>query len=148
MIVLDTSVIYALLDAADQRHREARDWYAKVDEDLVTTPLVLAEADHLASTRGGPRAVRALRTDVRAGAYLVDWWTSAARESADVADRYADLGIGLTDGSLVALAARLGCVDLATFDERHFRALRPLSGGDSFRLLPLDGRPSALPGAE
>ena len=141
MIVLDTSVIYALLDAADQRHAQVRDWYAGLDDDLVTTPLVLAEADHLAATRGGPRAGRALREDVRAGAYVVDWWASAAREAADVADRYADLGIGLTDGSLVALAARVGSVDIATFDERHFRALRPLSGGDSFRLLPLDAQP-------
>ena len=141
MIVLDTSVIYALLDAGDQRHRVARDWYAQLDDDLVTTPLVLAEADHLASTRGGPLAVRALRADVRAGAYVVDWWPTAAVEAAEVADRYADLGIGMTDASLVVLAARAGTVDIATFDERHFRTVVPLSGGAAFRLLPLDARP-------
>lgn len=141
MIVLDTSVIYALLDGSDHRHRQARDWYALVDEDLVTTPLVLAEADHLAATRGGSRAVRALRTDIRAGAYVVDWWPTAAVEAAEVADRYADLGIGLTDASLVVLAARAGTVDLATFDERHFRTVVPLSGAAAFRLLPLDARP-------
>jgi uncharacterized protein len=143
VIVLDTSVIYALLDAGDQRHRVVRDWYAQVDDDLVTTPLVLAEADHLAATRGGSRAVQALRTDIRAGAYVVDWWPTAAVESANVADRYADLGIGLTDASLVVLAARAGTVDVATFDERHFRAVVPLSGGAAFRLLPLDARPDA-----
>lgn len=138
MIVLDTSVIYALLDAGDQRHRLARDWYARTDEDLVTTPLVLAEADHLASAHGGPLAVRALRADIRAGAYVAEWWPTAAIEAADVADRYADLGIGLTDASLVVLAARVGTVDLATFDERHFRVVVPLTGGAAFRLLPLD----------
>ena len=141
MIVLDTSVIYALLDAGDQRHRMARDWYALVDEDLVTTPMVLAEADHLASTRGGSLAVRALRMDIRAGAYVVDWWPTAAVEAAEVADRYTDLGIGMTDASLVVLAARAGTVDIATFDERHFRTVVPLSGGAAFRLLPLDARP-------
>lgn len=140
MIVLDTSVIYALLDAADRRHREALAWYGELDEELVTTPLVLAEADHLAATRGGPRALRAFRADIRAAAYLVEWWPTAAREAAELADQYADLGIGLTDASLVALAARVASIDLATFDERHFRAVRPLAGGPAFRLLPIDTR--------
>ncbi len=138
MIVLDTAVIYALLDAADQRHRQALDWYDKLDDELVTTPLVLAEADHLAATRGGARAARAFRADVAAGAYLVDWWPAAAREAAAIADQYAALGLGLTDASLVALASRVGTVDIATFDQRHFRAVKPLGGGDAFRLLPLD----------
>jgi len=138
VIVLDTSVIYALLDAADSRHREAVAWYERLDAELVTTPLVLAEADHLAATRGGARAVRGFREDVRAGAYLVEWWPSAARESAELADRYADSGIGLTDASLVALAGRVGSLDVATFDEQHFRVLRPVQGGAAFRLLPLD----------
>lgn len=138
MIVLDTSVIYALLDAADERHRQALAWYQTLDEELVTTPLVLAEADHLASTRGGSNAVRAFRADVRTGAYLVEWWPAAGQEAADVADRYEDLGLGLTDASLVVLAARVGSADIATFDARHFRAVVPLSGDDAFRLLPLD----------
>ena len=138
MIVLDTSVIYALLDASDQRHRQAFDWYDSLDDELVTTPLVLAEADHLAATRGGPRALRAFRADIRSGAYLVEWWPTAAIEAVEVADRYADLGIGLTDASLIVLAGRVGSVDIATFDERHFRAVVPLEGGDAFRLLPLD----------
>jgi hypothetical protein len=138
VIVLDTSVIYALLDGADQRHRQAVDWYENLDEELVTTPLVLAEADHLAATRGGPRALGAFRADVRAGAYLIEWWPTAASEAVQVADRYADLGIGLTDASLVILAGRVDSVDIATFDERHFRAVVPLEGGDAFRLLPLD----------
>lgn len=138
MIVLDTSVVYALLDASDSRHRQALEWYDVLGEELVTTPLVLAEADHLAMTRGGHRAVRAFRADVSAGAYLVEWWPTAARDAAELADRYADLGIGLTDASLVVLAARVGTADVATFDERHFRAVRPLSGAEAFRLLPLD----------
>lgn len=140
MIVLDTSVIYALLDASDRRHGEARDWYGDLDEELVTTPLVLAEVDHLARTRGGRRALRAFRGDVRAGAYLVEWWPSAAREATEVAGRYEDLGLGLTDASLIALAARVDSHDIATFDERHFRAVVPIGGAPAFRLVPLDPR--------
>jgi predicted nucleic acid-binding protein len=56
LIVLDTSVIHALPDANDQRHRVARDWCAQVDDDLVTTPLVLAEARRRGQVRGSPAA--------------------------------------------------------------------------------------------
>ena len=39
MIVLDTSVIYALIDSAGTHHRRTADWYADLDDELVTTPL-------------------------------------------------------------------------------------------------------------
>ena len=73
-----------------------------------------------------------------AGAYRVSWWGDAAVQAAEIAQQYADLGVSLADASLVALAARLQTIEIATFDERHFRAIRPLWGGDAFRLLPLD----------
>ena len=141
MIVLDTSVIYALLDARDQRHRAARDWYEGVEAELTTTPLVLAEVDHLAGTRAGTNALRAFRRDVAVGAYAVEWWSDAANESIAVAERYEGLGLGLADASLVCLAARHRVIEIATFDERHFRAIQPLDGGRSFRLLPVDAQP-------
>ena len=138
MIVLDTSVLYALLDGQDQRHTEAAAWYGHCTGELATTPLVLAEVDHLVSARAGRRAVAAFRHDAAAGAYAVEWWGSAPRDVVEAAERYEDLGVSLTDASLVALAARLGTVAVATFDERHFRAMRPLAGGEAFRLIPLD----------
>lgn len=141
MIIIDTSVIYALLDRRDRRHAEALAWYRGVDEEVATTPMVLAEAGHLANARAGARAARAFRRDVRAGAYLVEWWPDAAALCAEIAEGYEELGIGMTDASLVAVADRLQTVRLATFDERHFRAVRPLSGGDAFVLLPPDARP-------
>jgi predicted nucleic acid-binding protein len=85
-----------------------------------------------------PGAVRAFRSDLAAGAYLVEWWPAAAAESADIAERYSDLALSLADASLTALAARYGTVTIATFDERHFRVIRPLTGEPAFRLLPLD----------
>jgi hypothetical protein len=51
VIVLDTSVTDALLEAADQGHREARDWDATVDRELATTSLILAEADGVGHER-------------------------------------------------------------------------------------------------
>jgi uncharacterized protein len=139
LIVLDTTVLCALLDRRDQDHEEASTWYATVDDDLATTPLVLAEVDYL-SRRAGRDAVRAFWRDAAVGAYAIEWWPTAAQEAVAVVEQYEDLGLSLTDASLVALAALLGTTTIATFDERHFRVLRPLTGGQAFTLLPPDAR--------
>ena len=138
MIVVDASFAYALLDDADAGHAVARSWYEHSDDALATTPLVLAEVDHLAATRLGASARSAFLADVAAGGYDVDWWDTAAAEAALIAGQYADLGPSLTDASLVALAARVQTTAIATFDERHFRAMRPLTGEPAFALLPVD----------
>ena len=140
MIVVDASFAYALLDDADEGFRVATAWYDRPHSDLVTTPLVLAEVDHLAMTRLGPSARAAFLADVAQGGYDIAWCDTAAAEAVRVAERYADLGPSLTDTSLVALAARLGTTAIATFDERHFRAMRPLTGEPAFTLLPADAR--------
>ena len=51
--------------------------------------------------------------------------------------QYAALRPGLADLSIVVVAARARCTRLLTFDERRFRAIRPLYG-DAFTLLPAD----------
>ena len=51
--------------------------------------------------------------------------------------RYSDLNLGLADLSVVVLAHRFRTDRLLTFDERDFRAMRPLAGGH-FALLPKD----------
>jgi predicted nucleic acid-binding protein len=138
VIVVDTSVILAFMNSADTHHAPVRDWLAGTDDDLVTTPLIVAEADHLVASRGGRRALAALWADLSAGAYVVEWWPSAIGHAVKIAEQYANLGIGLADASLVALAARVETTEIATLDERNFRALRPLGGKSAFRLLPRD----------
>lgn len=138
MIVVDTSVIVAYMNSADDAHELVATWLEEVDDDLATTPLIVAEVDHIVGARGTPAALTALRSDLAAGAYLVEWWPGAISSSVKVAERYADSRLGLADASLVALAERLATIDIATLDERHFRAVRPLAGGEAFRLLPAD----------
>ena len=98
----------------------------------------MAELDHLTFRQGGATAARALRKDLDSGAYQVDWWPTAIHEAIAVAKRHESMELGLADASLVVLAAHLQTIDIATLDERHFRALKPLSGGKAFRLLPAD----------
>jgi uncharacterized protein len=138
VIVLDTSLIYTLADRADADHLEAVAWYLDHEPELVTTPLVLAEADYLIRRRLGQRAQSGFWADVAAGAYLVDWWVSAPKQIAEIAEHRSELDLGLTDASLVALADRYETLDIATLDHRHFRAVRSVGDGEPFRLLPAD----------
>jgi predicted nucleic acid-binding protein len=120
VIVVDTSIIVAYMNAADDNHAAVAGWLDGVDDDLATTPLIIAEVDHLVDARGGPTARRALHRDLAAGAYLVEWWPGAIASVVKIAERYADTGLGLADASLVALAERIGTIEIATLDERHF----------------------------
>lgn len=138
MIVVDTSIIVAYMNAADDHHQVVAGWIDQVEDDLVTTPLIVAEADHLVARRGGARALSTLRVDLAAGAYLVEWWSGAMAAAVKVAESYAGISLGLADASLVVLAERVGTIDIGTLDERHFRAVRPLTDGQAFRILPAD----------
>jgi predicted nucleic acid-binding protein len=136
LIVLDTSVAVAFMNRRDDDHERVVAWMEAVGEDLFTTPLIVAEIDHLVSRGGGPDAALAFYEDLASGAYIVEWWPEAMAEIVEAAREHAD--IGLADASLLALAARLGTTRIATLDERHFRAVRPLTGETAFTLLPAD----------
>ena len=137
-IALDTSVVYARMDRNDADHASVSAWIDQQDDELVTTPLAVAEMDYLLTRIGGAPAVAALRSDLKAGTYGVEWWPGAMVESLAVADRHESMRLGLVDASLVALAARLSTTRIATLDERHFRVLEPLTGEPAFVLLPAD----------
>ncbi len=137
MIVLDTSVVLAFMDRKDANHRTASDWIAKNEEELVSTPLVLAELDHLVHRYGGASAARALRQDLTSGAYQIQWWPTAMRETIALAEAHESMQLGLTDASLLALAAHTHSTQIATLDERHFRAVKQRTG-EAFTLLPAD----------
>lgn len=136
MIALDTSVVVAFMNRRDNDHERVAAWMETVGEDLFTTPLIVAEIDHLVSRGGGPDAALAFYEDLSSGAYLVEWWPEAVAETVAAARKYQD--IGLADASLLALSARLETTRVATLDERHFRAVRPLAGEAAFTLLPSD----------
>ncbi len=45
---------------------------------------------------------------------------------ADLVERYADLGLGWVDASLVVLAETAGATEIATMDHRDFTVVRPV----------------------
>ena len=139
-LVVDAAPLVALADAREPRRQEILEMLRSEPGALVVPAPVTAEVDHLLGRRFGPPARRAFLEDLAARRYespALDGRDYAAALELD--RRYADLDVGLADLSIVVLAARLGTRRILTFDERHFRALRPLQGG-TFTLLPADRR--------
>jgi predicted nucleic acid-binding protein len=134
VVVLDTSFVveYYEADAPCQGQIEA--WYLAADEDFVTSPLAVAEMDHLVPRRGGSAARKSLWRDFDSGAWQVRWWADAMDETIAIARKRPE--IGLVDASLVALANRLRTDRIATLDD-HFRTLKT-RGGKPFTMLPAD----------
>jgi predicted nucleic acid-binding protein len=104
--------------------------------------LVLAEVDYF--LRGERRAMHVFMQDLTGGAFTYAPPTVGQLSRAmEVDRRFADLGLGLVDGSVVALAESLGIRRLATRDVRHFAAVRLRDGG-SFELVVHPNHPDNI----
>lgn len=135
MLIVDTSVLLAAADNADPEHD--RCVQAIEDESpLVTTPLVIAEAGYLVGRQIGATAEAAFSRAVAAGELQVESITPTdAFRIAELIETYADLGLGGTDASLIALSERLRSTRIATLDRRHFTVVRP-NHTAAFELIP------------
>lgn len=136
--IADTGAIYACYDRSDAHHGAARGFLSEIDEKLWVPALVLAELDQLVGARLGEEARAAVMADVLETMTVIPFAHDAANRAADVAGSYAAFPLGLTDASLIVHAQDLRTRNLFTVDQRHFRAVKPLWGGDSFTLLPFD----------
>jgi predicted nucleic acid-binding protein len=100
--------------------------------------LVLAEVDYV--LRDERRAMQVFMQDLARGAFTYAPPTVRQLSRAmEIDRRFANLGLGLVDGSVVALAESLDIRRLATRDVRHFAAVR-FRDGRSFDLVvhPID----------
>ena len=137
-LVVDTSAVVAMHDRRDRMQAAAERVLRSEQGALVLPAPITAEVDYLLARRGGPSARRPFLEDLAAGRYLVECLhPEEYRVLVELEHRYADFDPGLADLSIVVLAYRFHTRRVATFDERHFRVLRPLDGG-SFVLLPAE----------
>ncbi|MGH8792353.1 MAG: PIN domain-containing protein [Stackebrandtia sp.] len=137
MILVDTNVLVAYVNSLDPNYAAACRVFDNAPE-AATSPLVIAEFDYLIRTRfDGHSARQAIRAVLGDGLQIAEIGDQDVLQAADFDEQFRDLNIGITDATLALLAARLDTRDIATFDHRHFRAVKPLQGGE-FRLLPAD----------
>ena len=135
-VVADTSALIAFYSESGPQHDDVCEWLAAHEEPMVVSPYVVAELDYLVATRKGVDAELAVLAELSGGAYeLAAMGAADVVRAAEFIESYRDLGIGITDASLVVLAARYGTDTILTLDRRHFDALRSLTG-EPLRIVP------------
>jgi predicted nucleic acid-binding protein len=138
LIIVDTSGLVVAYSDSDPRHAQVIDLLKQEAGTLILSPFVLAELDYLMATRAGTQAELKMLSDVANGVYLrPDFRQRDIGMAGEIVEQYRDLRIGLADASIVVLAERYDTNRVLTFDQRHFRTIRPLSA-DAFAVLPAD----------
>lgn len=135
MIVVDTGVLYAGADEDDDDHVRCAGLLADRARELVAPVPVLVETAWLIERRLGATSEARFLSAVVAEIERVDLADEEWERSAELISTYADLGLGLVDASVVAVAERLEVDEIATLDHRHFRVVRPRHVA-AFVLLP------------
>lgn len=83
----------------------------------------------------GPHAEAAFLTMIVNNVDVADLTSSDYRRCIELIDTYSDLGLGLVDASIVAVAERLTITTVATLNQRDFRVVRPVHR-DTLDLVP------------
>jgi len=131
-LICDTGALLDYIVKSAPDHRRFRDAIDRARTRYVPG-LVLAELDYF--LRDERAAMHAFMDDLAREAFT---HAAPARDqlvrAMDIDRRYGDLGLGLVDASVVALAEAIGIRRLATRDIRHFAAVR-LRDGSAFELV-------------
>ncbi len=136
MVLVDTNILVAAARPEDADHQRATELLRTLPGPLLVPPTVIAEVCYLLHEWSGPASETAfLRSFGDDWLHLADLTTDDLARMAELTERYADLGLGGTDASIVAIAERMGIDQVATLDRRHFTVVRP-NHVDAFTLLP------------
>lgn len=127
-MVADTAPLVAAIDSRDRAHALAKSMVTRLGRRLVVPDAVAVEVDYFVRTRltgtAARRFVRAMADGELSVAFLTP---GLLRRAAEIDEQYADLGLGLVDASVMAIAERHD-LPILTFDFEHFRATRPAEG--------------------
>lgn len=135
-LIIDAAPLVALSDRRDPLRGTVAKALESEPGALIIPAPVTVEIDYLLGRRIGRATRLAFLDDLAAGRFVVESLEPGEYSLVvGLEVRYADPDLGLADCSAVVLAQRFKTRRVLTFDERHFRAVRPLQGG-SFELLP------------
>jgi uncharacterized protein len=126
MLIGDTAPLVAYLNRSDRDHERCATLLDSRTDDLLISPYVATEACYLIGKYIGAKAeinlVEALATgdlnqiDVPVGDLI---------RMAELMREYMGFPLGVTDASVIAAAERPRATEVATLDQRHFRAITP-----------------------
>ena len=136
MILVDTGPLVAAANRTDAHHTASVAALANATPPRLVPGLVIAEVSYLlARDAGSTIEAEFLRSFTIGFLAVVDLTATDLGRSAELVEQYADMPLGASDACLVALAERLGIVELVTLDRRHFSVVRPRHV-DTLTLIP------------
>ena len=139
MILCDTGPIVAAALGDDDHHHECVELFTGLHlarRRLLVPGTVVAEVGYLLARNAGARVESLFLQALADGDFEpVDLQSPDYRRAAELVQIYADLPLGTTDATVIALAERLDVDEVATLDRRHFTVVRP-SHTPSLTLLP------------
>ncbi|HEX7172558.1 MAG TPA: PIN domain-containing protein [Candidatus Limnocylindria bacterium] len=131
--VIDSGVLYALVDAGDTFHAECLEAIGAEQETIVVPTATIPEVCTLIASRLGSENETAF---VR---HLVDSdWRLESLANGDldrVVGMMAEHEIGFADAAVATIAERMNATRIYTLDRRHFERVRPRHVA-RFELLP------------
>ncbi|MDR0416335.1 MAG: PIN domain-containing protein [Propionibacteriaceae bacterium] len=129
MILCDTGPLVAAAITTDIHHAVCEEFFSAVrmaGQTLLVPATVVAETGYLLAAKLGWRAEALFLESFAQGDLApVELLEADYERMAALVRQYADLPLGTTDASLIALAERLGVEQVATLDRRHFTVVRP-----------------------
>lgn len=135
MILVDSGIFISAADRDEPRHTECAS-LLRAHRDLAVTSSVIPEAAWMIERRLGPAAEKRFLTLVTSTRFeIVDLIPEDYRRVIYLIDRYADLGLGYVDASIITVAERHGVARIATLNRRDFGVVRP-AHCDAFDLIP------------
>jgi predicted nucleic acid-binding protein len=114
--------------ATDPDHHECVELFTGLrlaNRELLVPSVVVAEAAFMIQKYGSPEHEALFVDSLANGDFVVvDASPEDYRRSAELMRQYADFPLGVADATVLALAERLGVVEVATLDHRHFENVR------------------------
>jgi uncharacterized protein len=125
-VIIDTGPLVAAANRKEPDHEACRSLLTETPGKLIVPAMVVAEATFMIERAGGPAAEARFLRSLQSPLFQVELPTDQdLGRAAELVEKYADLPLGGTDASVVALAERLHETEIATLDHRHFKVVRP-----------------------
>ncbi len=126
MLIVDTGPLVAYLNRNDPDHARCAELLESRTDDLLVTPYVVTEACYLVGKYVGAEAEINLVEALAAGDLKqIDIVAGDLIRIAALMRQYMGFPLGVADASVIAAAERLRASEVATLDQRHFRAVTP-----------------------
>lgn len=125
-LVLDTGVLVAAIEPADEYHLTCAQLLRGARELRIVPAPVLVELEYLLRAASDSAAFTAFLDDCAHRAFRIEpLMDEDYARVGELLQSYADLRLGFVDAAVLAVTERLREPKLATLDHRHFTVVRP-----------------------